>query len=781
MRTENIKIQNPLQDNHLEPESQSSFDIFRKKLIIASVVILLFFAYSDKIWAQIESLYNSSTEQFAGISTLMSATANNDVDGVKFFSKAGALVINQRNRGGATSLHIACREGNFEITKTLIDNGANVNIIDNEGWTPLMRASLNGNAEIVEILLKNGAKASLLNSLNESALIHATTSKCIKCIEQIIENGDLIKNMDILVLKSQIADAFLIARSQENKGSQGVLESFLDYASRMAPLVARNSSIDDQEPLPLALNQNKISNSKLNKFSKNFILKNQDNEKLTPEQQSVYSVLEDPNLPPLSNKYTSKKEPTYELPQIAQQDIPLIETKEPKTRYKLKSADNNDIAKQNELVPALTANNPNNKKPIYNIPIQEKTFTNQNQQISKPESKKFKFKTGQQSLISKNLNSPDVKDLENNDLSAVAVQDLTSEPKSIPNPDSQAPTPVELKKNKITFIPNSKEKSQEVAPEETIFLIKKKSNKYDKHSVNGEVNEQINQDPQITETSSEVVKKPIKVFKFKKSSSPQINNSNLESDPIKLAPLEKEESLPSLEESNQKNLEEKGSTIKKFKFKKSINSIAPTKDDSSAISVQDLTSEQKSIPIIDSQAPNAVELKKNKITFIPNSKKKNQEVTPEETIFLVEKKLNENDKNSASEKPLADLKNEEVNEQMNQDPKIPEPSSEVAKKPNKVFKFKKSSSPQINNSSLESDSIKLPPLEKEESLPSLEKSLPSLEESLPSLEKSLPSLEESTQKNLEDKGSTIKKFKFKKSTNSIVPTKDDKQEELENT
>ncbi len=586
MRTENIKIQNPLQDTHLEPESQSSFGIFRKKLIIASVVILLFFAYSDKIWAQIESLYNSSTEQFAGISTLMSATANNDVDGVKFFSKAGALVINQRNKGGATSLHIACREGNFEIVKTLIDNGANVNIIDNEGWTPLMRASLNGNGEIVEILLKNGAKANLLNSLNESALIHATTSKCIKCIEQIIENGDLIKNMDILVLKSQIADAFLIARSQENKSTQGILELFLDYTSRMSPLVAKNSSTIDQESLPLLLNQKNINSSKLNKFSKNFVLKNQDNEKLTPEQQSVYSVLEDPNLPPLSNKYTNKKEPTYPPSKIAQQDIPLIDTKEPKTKYKLKSTYNNDIAKQNEILPALTANNPNNKKPIYNIPIQEKTFTNQ--QTSKPEAKKFKFKTGQQSLISKNLNSPDVKDLENNDLSAVAVQDLTSEPKSIPNQDSQAPSPVELKKNKITFVPNSKEKSQEVAPEETIFLVEKKSNKYDKHSLTGEpiadlkneeVNEQINQDPKIAEPSSEVVKKPNKIFKFKKSSSPQINNSNLEGAPIKLAPPKKEESLPSLDKPMQNNLQEKGSTIKKFKLKKSNNSIVPSKDD----------------------------------------------------------------------------------------------------------------------------------------------------------------------------------------------------------
>jgi hypothetical protein len=586
MRTENIKIQNSLQDNYIELENQSSFDIFRKKLIIASVIILLFFAYSDKIWAQMESLYNSSTEQFAGISTLMSATANNDVDGVKFFSKAGALVVNQRNKGGATSLHIACREGNFEIVKTLIDNGANVNIADNEGWTPLMRASLAGKKEIIEILLKNGAKANLLNSLNESALIHATTSKCIKCIEEIIENGNLIKNMDILVLKSQIADAFLIARSQENKGSQGVLESFLDYTSRMAPLVVRNPSSSDEETLPLSLNQNKIINSKLNKFSKNFILKNQDNEKLTPEQQSVYSVLEDPNLPPLPNKYATKKELDYQLPQISQQDIPFIQTKEQKTKYKLKSATNNDIAKQNEIAPVSSNNNQYNKKTVYNNPIQEKTFINK--QISKPETKKFKFKTGQQSIISKNLNSPNEGYLENSNSNTTKIQDLSSDIKSVQNIDNRAPSTVELKKNKITFVPNSKENSQEVAPQETIFLIEKNSKfKNNKNPVNEkpivelkneEINQQMNQDFESPQLTNNVAKKPNKVFKFKKSSSPQINNSNLESDSIKLAPLEKKESLSSMDESINKSLEDKGSTVKKFKLKKSNNSIAPIKD-----------------------------------------------------------------------------------------------------------------------------------------------------------------------------------------------------------
>jgi hypothetical protein len=215
-----------------------------------------------------------------------------------------------------------------------------------------------------------------------------------------------------------------------------------------------------------------------------------------------------------------------------------------------------------------------------------------------------------------------------------------------------------------------------------------------------------------------------------------------------------------LDESIQKSLEDKGPNIKKFKLKKSSNLITPIKDDPSAIPVQDLTSDPKSIPSLDKPSPSAVELKKNKITFVPNSKEKSQEVAPQETIFLIEKKSNKNNKNPVNEKPIADLKNEEINQQMNQDFESPESPNEVVKKPNKFFKFKKSSNPQIINSSIESDSIKLPPLEKEESL---------------------PLLDESIQKSLEDKGPNIKKFKLKKSSNSLAPINDFKQEELQNT
>ena len=45
MSIKNITTQNQLQLNDIEIEDSSTFDIFRKKLIIASVIILLFFVY----------------------------------------------------------------------------------------------------------------------------------------------------------------------------------------------------------------------------------------------------------------------------------------------------------------------------------------------------------------------------------------------------------------------------------------------------------------------------------------------------------------------------------------------------------------------------------------------------------------------------------------------------------------------------------------------------------------------------------------------------------------
>jgi len=204
--------------------------------------------------AQIEGLYNQNNEQFAGISNLMSAVSNNDVEGTRFFAKAGSIIVNQKNKGGATALHIASREGNLDIVKILIDSGANPNLADNEGYTPLMRASLSASSEVVDYLLSNSARAGIFNSQNETAIIHATSSKCDECLNLLIEKGQMIKNVDTLILKGQIADAIVIANNQDNTKTQSLLYGFLDYVSKSAPLVVKSKPDVADEPLPFRSN-----------------------------------------------------------------------------------------------------------------------------------------------------------------------------------------------------------------------------------------------------------------------------------------------------------------------------------------------------------------------------------------------------------------------------------------------------------------------------------------------------------------------------------------------
>ncbi len=205
--------------------------------LFLAFVTVGFFLKSDALFAEVDGLYNEQADEIAGINALMSAVAGNDVNGVRFFSKAGRALVNQKNFGGATALHLACRENNFDIVKILVDAGADVNASDNEGWTPLMRAALAGNRNSIDLLLNKGAIASNMNSVGETAIIHATLSDCNDCLNSMFERFNFLKNMDVKLLKEQLSDAFVLARNRDNQVAQGILESYLDQVIKMAPLV----------------------------------------------------------------------------------------------------------------------------------------------------------------------------------------------------------------------------------------------------------------------------------------------------------------------------------------------------------------------------------------------------------------------------------------------------------------------------------------------------------------------------------------------------------------
>ncbi|MBM5782284.1 MAG: hypothetical protein FJ368_02555 [Pelagibacterales bacterium] len=211
-----------------------------RKNILKSGLLLASFCSSFNAYSQIDL---SSSDKFGGITSLMSATIDGDLEGVRFFARNNPTTVNQKNLGGATALNIAARVSDFEIAKVLVEKGANVNSSDNEGWTPLMRASLSKNKDIVNLLLNNGASTSKINYFGESAIIHASFSDCNECLFLILILDRMNHFSDKITLRQQINDAFVVARNHDNKDSQSILENALDRVENGN----QNRKISDKE------------------------------------------------------------------------------------------------------------------------------------------------------------------------------------------------------------------------------------------------------------------------------------------------------------------------------------------------------------------------------------------------------------------------------------------------------------------------------------------------------------------------------------------------------
>jgi len=114
-------------------------------------------------------------------------------DGTKamqLISDSNGSILNTRDRdSGDGALHIVVRQGDSTWLRYLIQKGANPNIQDGRGNTPMMVAVETSYTEGVQILLRYGANVDLANSSGETPLIRAVQLRKVDMVRTLLDGG----------------------------------------------------------------------------------------------------------------------------------------------------------------------------------------------------------------------------------------------------------------------------------------------------------------------------------------------------------------------------------------------------------------------------------------------------------------------------------------------------------------------------------------------------------------------------------------------------------------
>ena len=133
--------------------------------------------------------------------------------------------------GYSHPLLFAAREGLYELASVLVKNGADVNVCDMAGSTPLCHAVFRKNTAVAELLLRHGADVDHENLKGKSPLYLATLNNDPEMIELLLQNNANINQAVSWWLgKCQVNDVegplvFFALDSRRCKAARALLQS----------------------------------------------------------------------------------------------------------------------------------------------------------------------------------------------------------------------------------------------------------------------------------------------------------------------------------------------------------------------------------------------------------------------------------------------------------------------------------------------------------------------------------------------------------------------------
>jgi len=101
---------------------------------------------------------------------LFEATMDGNVEAVKESLDLGANP-NVKNEFGLTPLHFSIHKRNIPVIKSLLEMGADPNSKAVGDWSPLHEAAFIGEIKAIELLLDRGADVNAITGLSESPIL----------------------------------------------------------------------------------------------------------------------------------------------------------------------------------------------------------------------------------------------------------------------------------------------------------------------------------------------------------------------------------------------------------------------------------------------------------------------------------------------------------------------------------------------------------------------------------------------------------------------------------
>ena len=127
-------------------------------------------------------------EQTDSWKPIHTAARYGEKDKVQLLIDQGADV-NAKDAEGYTSLHYAAENGHKEVAELLIAQGADVNAKDAQGWRPLHRAAHGGHRDVAELLLDKGADVNAKNKWGGTPLRSAVPAGHKAVVELLVAGG----------------------------------------------------------------------------------------------------------------------------------------------------------------------------------------------------------------------------------------------------------------------------------------------------------------------------------------------------------------------------------------------------------------------------------------------------------------------------------------------------------------------------------------------------------------------------------------------------------------